>query len=282
MNQLPSWLIKRTPKSKRIKEIHDLLGDDSVHTVCESAMCPNIGECYSNKTVTFMILGNTCTRNCAFCAVGRGKPLQVDENEPQKTAEAVKKLGLKYVVVTSVTRDDLPDGGAEQFAKTIKQIRSEVPDARCEVLIPDFKGNKNSLKTVIDAGPDVLNHNIETVKRLYKRVRPAAEYERSLELLRSAKDLSPSLYTKSGLMVGLGETGDEVVSLMRDLIEARCDILTIGQYIRPSKDQVDVEEYIHPSKFEEYAAAGRRMGFKKVFSGPFVRSSFKAGEINGI
>lgn len=265
-----------------IKEIRGLLADASIHTVCEGALCPNIGECYSNKTVTFMILGNTCTRNCSFCAVSHGKPMPADENEPEKVADAAKKLGLKYIVVTSVTRDDLPDGGAEQFAKTVRQIRAAIQGTRVEVLIPDFRGNREALKTVIDAQPDVLNHNLETVKRLYKNVRPQAEYERSLELLRASKEFCPSLYTKSGIMVGLGETGDEVVSLMKDLIEARCDILTIGQYIRPSRGQLKVEKYIHPSKFEEYSAIGERMGFKKVFSGPFVRSSFKAGEINDI
>jgi lipoic acid synthetase len=280
MTTTPGWLVKRTPKSKHIKEMHGLLGDDTIHTVCESAKCPNIGECYSNKTVTFLILGNACTRNCSFCAVNHGKPLPLDENEPVKVAEAAKKLGLKYIVVTSVTRDDLKDGGAGQFARTIEEIRSKVQGARCEVLVPDFRGDKNALKKVIDARPDVLNHNMETVKRLYKDVRPQGEYERSLELLRTSKELCPSLYTKSGLMLGLGETGDEVVSLMKDLFEAGCDILTVGQYIRPSKDQVKIKEYIHPSKFEEYESIGKRMGFKKVSAGPFVRSSYKAGEIN--
>lgn len=275
----PSWLIKKTPKSSNIKEIRAIISDDSVHTVCEGAKCPNIGECYSQKTVTFMILGNTCTRNCAFCAVGKGNILPPDENEPKKVAEAAKKLGLNYVVITSVTRDDLSDGGAEQFIKTINEVRKELPGAKIEVLIPDFRGNEIALHNIVDIEPNIVNHNLETVPRLYRQIRPQADYKRSLSVLKLAKTRKNSLYTKSGIMVGLGETRTEVIELMEDLRSAGCDILTIGQYLRPTKEQIEVAEYIEPAVFEEYRGAGEKMGFKKVFSAPFVRSSYKASEI---
>jgi lipoic acid synthetase len=275
----PSWLIKKTPKSSNMKAIRSLIADNSIHTVCESAKCPNIGECYSQKTVTFMILGNTCTRNCAFCAVCKENLLPPDENEPKKVAEAAKKLGLKYVVITSVTRDDLPDGGAEQFVKTINEVRKEVPGVKIEVLIPDFRGNKAALHNISDIEPNIINHNLETILRLYSKIRPQADYKRSLNVLKLAKKRKNSLYTKSGIMVGLGETRREVFSLMEDLRSVGCDILTIGQYLQPSKEQTEVVEFIEPAVFEEYRSKGEKLGFKKVFSGPFVRSSYKAGEI---
>ncbi|MCX5749975.1 MAG: lipoyl synthase [Candidatus Saganbacteria bacterium] len=278
METLPQWLIKRTPKSQNIREIHSLLDDDSVHTVCESAKCPNIGECYLNRTVTFMILGNICTRNCGFCAVSHGHASPPDEDEPKKVADAAKRLGLKYVVITSVTRDDLEDGGADQFVRTIREIRSLLPGTKIEVLVPDFKGNEGCIGKIIDIKPNIINHNLETVKRLYPAVRSQADYGRSLSLLRAVKDRDPSLYTKSGIMLGLGETKEEVIALMEDLREVDCDILTIGQYLQPSKEQVEVLEYIKPSDFDDYKDIGERMGFKKVFSGPFVRSSYKASE----
>ena len=277
---LPEWLIKRTPKSRNIKEIRSLLNDNALHSVCESAMCPNIGECFSQKTMTFMILGNSCTRSCSFCAVSHNGPETIDKNEPQLVASAAKKLNLKYVVITSVTRDDLPDGGAQHFADVIKAVRHENNDISIEVLIPDFLGNEEALNTVLSARPTVLNHNLETIERLYPAVRPQAVYARSLNLLQQAKKSGFTLYTKSGIMLGLGETKQEIVALMKDLRKAECDILTIGQYLRPSKEQTEVVEYVEPSLFEEYEKIGMSMGFKRVFSGPFVRSSYKAGEIN--
>lgn len=275
----PSWLIKKTPKSSNIKMIRALMNDDSVHTVCESAKCPNIGECYSKKTVTFMILGDVCTRNCRFCAVRKGDPSLPDPLEPEKVALAAQKLGLKHVVATSVTRDDLADGGAGQFSKTIREIRKICPEAKIEVLIPDLQGNEESLSKIIGARPNIINHNLETVPRLYPSVRSRADYKRSLKVLKTAKNADNSLYIKSGIMVGLGEKREEVLRLMEDLRENDCDILTIGQYLRPSKEQVEVSEFIEPEVFEGYKQAGEKMGFKRVFSGPFVRSSYKAGEI---
>ncbi len=226
-----------------------------------------------------MILGDICTRNCSFCAVGSGAPSAPDESEPARVAKAAQKLGAAYVVITSVTRDDLPDGGAGHFAATVHAVRKELPGVRIELLIPDLAGDESSIKKIADAGPDVINHNLETVPRLYPSVRPQAVYERSLSVLGSVKRLSPSLYTKSGIMVGLGETRDEVVCLMDDLRANGCDILTIGQYLRPSSSQVPETEYIDPDIFREYEQLGTEKGFKKVFSGPFVRSSYKAGEI---
>ncbi len=275
----PSWLIKKEPKSANIKKIRALVNDESIHTVCESAKCPNIGECYSKNTVTFMILGNTCTRKCRFCAVSKGPAEAPDRKEPSKIAAAAEKLGLKYVVITSVTRDDLPDGGAAHFSETIKSVKNAPLKPKTEVLIPDLQGSEQSLAVVVNARPDVLNHNLETVQRLYAQIRPQADYKRSLNVLKTAKKLNNSLYTKSGIMVGLGEKREEVISLMEDLRKADCDILTIGQYIRPSKDQVEVAEFVKPEIFEGYEQAGRKLGFKKVFSGPFVRSSYKASEI---
>jgi len=272
---LPPWLIKRTPKSRNIKAIKELLSGLPVETVCENAKCPNIGECYSEKTVTFMILGNICTRSCGFCAVKHGKPKSVDENEPRIIAEATKRLNLSHVVITSVTRDDLPDGGAGQFAKCVYQLSTNNSQLTTEVLIPDFQGDENSLRIVVDAKPDILNHNIETIPRLYKTVRPQANYERSLNVLKNARKMSVNC-TKSGLMVGLGEREEEVFQVMKDLKSAGCDVLTIGQYLSPSKENLKVEEYINPSQFEKYKDFGYELGFTHIESGPFVRSSYKA------
>jgi len=276
----PSWIIKKIPKSPNIKKIRELINDDTIHTVCESAKCPNIGECFSKKTVTFMILGDVCTRNCGFCAVKKGSPLPVNENEPKTIAKAVKNLKAKYAVITSVTRDDLPDGGAGVFFQTIKEIGKINEDAKIEVLIPDFLGKKENISKVLDAQPYVLNHNLETVPRLYKKIRPNSDYERSLYVLKFAKTTKNSLYTKSGIMVGLGERKDEVLSLMEDLRKVECDVFTIGQYLQPSSNQVKVEEFIKLELFEEYKSIGKKLGFKRVFSGPFVRSSYKASEID--
>ena len=272
---LPPWLIKKTPKSSNIKKIRSLIGSD-VHTVCEEAKCPNIGECYANGTVTFMILGDVCTRKCKFCGVAKGTPPKVDNDEPKKVAEAAKKLGLKYVVITSVTRDDLIDGGASQFAETVKALRTLNSDLRIELLVPDFNGSAEALKKVIDARPDVLNHNVEMVPRLYESIRPSSDFERSIGLLKNVKRIDPMMTTKSGFMLGLGEKADEVLKLMEGLRAAQVDILTIGQYIAPSHNNVKVVEYLLPKVFDRYGDIALKIGFKKVFSGPFVRSSYLA------
>lgn len=274
---LPKWLIKRTPKQENIRKMRAKLGD-GVLTVCESAKCPNIGECYSCGTVTFMILGNTCTRSCMFCGVEKGIPVCVDVDEPNNVADAAKKLDLKYVVVTSVTRDDLPDGGAEQFSKTITEIKKQVVGSKIEVLIPDFGGNPDSLKTVLDAGPNVLNHNLEMVPRLYKTIRPLSNYERSKQVLINSKKINKNIPTKSGFMLGLGETAEEVKELLKDISNIGVDIITIGQYIPPTQKSTSVVEYIHPDRFAEYSDFGRSLGIKKIFAGPFVRSSYHAGQ----
>lgn len=279
--RLPEWLTVKAPKHGAYEQMADFLQSLGLHTVCESASCPNIGECFHRGTATFMILGDVCTRNCGFCGVRHGEPLPLDSSEPERVARAAARLGLSYVVVTSVTRDDLPDGGAAQFADTIRSIRSLIPDAKVEVLIPDFNGNEESIRTVLSAGPFVLNHNVETVPRLYPDVRPQADYRRSLSLLETAKSHCPSILTKSGLMVGLGETIDEVVDVLRDLRSVGCDCLTIGQYLRPSRTNIPVVEYIHPSQFDAYEEIGLGMGFRSVSAGPFVRSSYNAAESAG-
>lgn len=276
---LPSWLIKRTPKSLNIRNLRDLINDDGLHTVCESAKCPNIGECYSNKVATFMILGDICTRNCGFCAVKSGMPASPDASEPMRIAEAAKKLGLKYVVVTSVTRDDLPDRGAGQFASTIDMLKSSIAGAAVEVLIPDLGGRKELIEKVISAGPLVMNHNIEMVKRLYAKIRPRSDYRTSLNVLDISKQINKNLLTKSGFMLGLGETEKEVRELMSDIRKTGCDILTIGQYIRPSQNQAEVVEYAKPEVFEKYRAFALNLGFMHVEAGPLVRSSYHANHI---
>ena len=273
---LPSFLVKPTSKSRNIRRLRERLSDPALHTVCEEARCPNIGECYSNATCTFLILGDTCTRNCAFCGIVSGRPLPPDPSEPERIAEAVKKLNLNYVVITSVARDDLPDGGARQFAEVVRNLRLNVAVSRIEVLIPDFQGKKTSLQTVLEAGPDVLNHNIETMPRLYSKIRPQADYRRSLELLRRAKEFRPAVYTKSGFMVGLGETREEIEAVLRDLRSVNCDIVTIGQYLPPSREHPKPERYVAPEEFTAFKAYGSGLGFLKVSSGPFVRSSYQA------
>lgn len=249
-----------------------------LHTVCESAACPNIGECWNHRTATFMILGNVCTRRCGFCAVQKGAPLPVDYDEPRRVAEAVEALGLKFAVITSVNRDDRKDGGAELFAMVIQAIRDRVPGCGVEVLVPDFQGNREAMQIVMDARPDVLNHNIETVPRLYRQVRLGARYERSLEMLAYAKSLQPDIPTKSGLMVGLGETQDEVIAVLGDLRAHHVDILTVGQYLRPSPKHLPVLRYVRQEEFAEYKRLGYGMGFQHVESGPLVRSSYHAAD----
>ncbi len=274
--RFPEWLKVKAPKRGAYEEMAGYMKSMGLHTVCQSASCPNIGECFSKGTATFMILGDVCTRNCGFCGVHSGGPMPLDPDEPSRVGEAAARMGLKYVVVTSVTRDDLADGGAGQFAETIRQIRAKIPEAKVEVLIPDFGGDWDALCTVLDAKPFVLNHNVETVPRLYSTVRPQADYERSLALIETAKHKKPSIYTKSGFMVGLGESKEEVVQVLRDLRSRGCDIVTIGQYLRPSKNNLPVVEYIPPAQFDEYKAIGDEMGFHYVASGPFVRSSYHA------
>ena len=270
----PEWLTIQVPSAENLDRMKKLLDAGHLHTVCEGADCPNIGECFASKTCTFMILGDVCTRNCRFCAVGHGRPAQVDPGEPQAVALTARQLGLKHVVVTSVTRDDLADGGAGHFADTIRAIRAAVPDATVEVLIPDFQGKMDALQKVIDAGPDVINHNVETVPRLYSSVRPQAIYERSLELLQRVS--KSGILSKSGLMLGLGETNEEVIEVMEDLRAANCDILTLGQYLSPSPAHHPVVAYIHPDTFNMLKQKAYNMGFLEVNAGPLVRSSYHA------
>lgn len=265
---------------KQIYKVRNLLRRLDLNTVCEGARCPNLWECFTESIATFMILGNTCTRNCRFCIVAKGSPLLVDEKEPKRLARAVKKLGLKHVVITAVTRDDLADGGASQFFQTIVEVRSINPDVVIELLIPDFEGRKRAIKQVLEARPDIIGHNLETVPSLYGEVRPKASYERSLELLKLVKILQPDIYTKSGLMLGLGEDEQEIFSVMEDLREIDCDILTMGQYLQPSRFHLEVRRFIPPSEFEKYRRVAEKMGFLFVASGPFVRSSYKAGEFS--
>jgi len=260
------------------RELKALITGLKLHTVCESAACPNVGECWNRRTATFMILGNVCTRRCGFCAVQKGAPLPVDYDEPRRVAEAVAALGLRYAVVTSVNRDDRKDGGAELFALTIEAIRARVPGCRVEVLVPDFQGSHAAMRAVMDAHPDVLNHNTETVPRLYRQVRLGARYERSLEMLRYAKELSPETPVKSGLMLGLGETQEEVLGVMRDLRAHGVDILTLGQYLRPSPKHLPIVKYVTPEEFQDFRRAGSAMGFAHVEAGPLVRSSYHADD----
>jgi lipoic acid synthetase len=272
----PSWLRAPAPAGKNYRELKDLVSDLKLHTVCESAACPNVGECWNRRTATFMILGNVCTRRCGFCAVQKGAPLQVDYDEPRRVAEACAALELRYAVITSVNRDDRKDGGAGLFALTIRAIRDRIPGCRVEVLIPDFQGSQAALEIVMDAAPDVLNHNIETVPRLYRQVRLGARYDRSLELLAYAKRLRPNIPTKSGLMLGLGETQDEALAVMRDLAAHGVNILTLGQYLRPSPKHLPIIRYVPVEEFNDLKRRGLPMGFSHIEAGPLVRSSYHA------
>jgi len=272
----PDWLRIKLSNGKNFNEIKAILRENKLHTVCEEALCPNIGECFEQRTATFLILGDTCTRQCGFCAVKKGMPFGIDKQEPLRIAEAVRKIQLRYVVITSVTRDDLADGGASVYAQTIQCIREHVEDCMIEVLIPDFGGSSKSLEIVLNARPDVLNHNIETVPRLYPQVRPKADYKRSLKLLKNAKETVNELTTKSGLMLGLGEEWDEIISVMQDIRNVGCDILTLGQYLSPKRDALPIQRYYTPEEFETLKLEGERMGFMHVESGPLVRSSYHA------
>jgi lipoic acid synthetase len=277
--RLPTWFKKRIPSPAVMTEINNLMENLQLHTICQNAICPNIGDCYSRHTATFLIMGNICTRNCSFCAVNKGKPEPLDDNEPLHLVEAVNKLRLGHVVITSVTRDDLLDGGASHFARVIALLKKQSQQTTVEVLVPDFSGSKSALETVMNSRPDVLNHNVETVPRLYSDVRPLANFERSLELLRLAKTINSGITTKSGLMVGLGETVEEVSNVMVSLRKASCDILTIGQYLQPSSKHHPVKSFISPSQFEDFARIGKKMGFRGVASAPLVRSSFEAASL---
>jgi lipoic acid synthetase len=274
----PVWLRAPAPVGENYRNLKSLVEDLKLHTVCESAACPNIGDCWNRRTATFMILGNVCTRRCGFCAVQKGAPLPVDYDEPRRVAEACAALGLKFAVITSVNRDDRKDGGAELFALVIKAIRERVPGCGVEVLVPDFQGAHAAMEIVIEAAPDILNHNTETVPRLYRQARLGARYERSLDMLAHVKRVNPETPTKSGLMLGLGETIDEVLAVMRDLRASKVDILTLGQYLRPSPKHLPIIRYVTMDEFAELKRRGYEMGFRHVESGPLVRSSYHAAD----
>jgi len=275
----PDWLRRKLPGGPAYEQVRSLLKSIELHTVCQEAHCPNQWECFSCRTAAFLIMGPRCTRNCRFCAVEHGPPGPPDSKEPSRVAEAASRLGLRYVVVTSVTRDDLPDGGAAIFAATIKAVREKISDASIEVLIPDFQGDPRAIPTVVEAHPDVLIHNIETVPGLYASVRPGAVYHRSLEVLKRAKRCDPSLKVKSGLMLGLGESNEEIRSTLQDLLNVGCSLLTLGQYLQPSKDHLAVERYIPPEEFDNWKTIALDMGFSQVASGPYVRSSYHAADL---
>jgi len=275
---LPQWLKVKMPGSPRYIELKQLMRGHQLHTVCEEAHCPNIGECWGRGTATFMILGDICTRACRYCAVTTGRPVGIDLQEPGRLAETVKMMGLRYCVITSVNRDDLPDGGAFIFAACIKKIRSEVPGCKVEVLIPDFAGSWSALQKVVDARPDVLNHNSESTRRVFPVVRPKGDYRLSLDLLARVKEMDPGMVTKSGIIVGMGESREELIETMRDLRAVDCDLLTIGQYLRPTLKHILIDRFYTPAEFDELRQIGEAMGFKHVASGPLVRSSYHADE----
>lgn len=280
--RLPKWAKRKIGSSGSIHKMKEVLRREGLHTVCEEARCPNIGECFSKPTATFMIMGDVCTRNCGFCDVTPGTPKLLDPEEPAKIARVSKEIGLSHVVITSVTRDDLPDGGAGHFGSTIRELRNTIPEASIEVLTPDFKGEIAFLEPIAKERPDIFNHNIETVPRLYPVVRPQADYERSLNILKSMKALDPDILTKSGIMLGLGEKREEVLDTMDYLRAVGCDVFTIGQYLRPSKHSLKVIEYVEEEVFAEYGAIAREKGFMHVASAPLVRSSFNAEEVRKV
>ncbi len=277
----PEWIRSRFSTNERYRFLKGVLRDKGLHTVCEEAECPNIGECWAHGTATFMLLGDTCTRGCAFCAVGKGKPAGLDRAEPEHVAEVIEALNLDYVVLTSVDRDDLPDEGASHFAETIRAIRRRMPACRVEALVPDFHARRELIDVVARSPLFVFAHNVETVARLYRRVRPGSDYRRSLEVLSTAKACRPDLVTKSSLMLGLGESREELVQVFRDLREHRCDVLTLGQYLRPTPDQLDVFRYLTPEEFRSLKTEAEASGFRNVVSGPMVRSSYHAWEVHG-
>ena len=276
--RFPHWLKVKMPSGQNYNDLRHKMRESSLHTVCEEARCPNIGECWERKTATFMILGDTCTRACTYCAVNTGTPNGLDLEEPIRLAQTVESMLLNYVVITSVNRDDLPDGGAFIFSQCIKQIKKKLPGCKVEVLTPDFEGNFESLATVVNAGPQTFNHNIETVRRIFPRVRAKGNYDLSLEVLRNVKQISGSMVTKSGIMVGLGETMDEITQTMKDLRDSDVDLLTVGQYLRPSEKHAPISKWYTPDEFKNIEVSGLELGFKHVASGPLVRSSYHADE----
>lgn len=276
--RLPEWVRRTVLNTEENRQVRQILKEQGLNTICESGRCPNKGECWAKKTATFMLMGSICTRTCKFCAVNKGKPEPLDETEPARIVEAARQMGLRHVVLTSVNRDELPDQGANHFYKTITALYENIPGVVVEVLTPDFQGKREAIEIVLSAHPAVYNHNVETVPRLYKRVRPGSIYERSLRVLEMSKEIDASILTKSGLMLGLGEQKDEVIAVMRDLRAVGCDIFTLGQYLRPTRNNLAVDRYVTPEEFEEYAVIGTEMGFRQVHSGPLVRSSYHAGE----
>jgi len=277
--RMPHWLRRPIREGRNLAEVECVLRELDLHTVCQEAKCPNRMECFSSRTATFMLLGGICTRDCRFCGVEKGDPLAVDDDEPSRVARAVERMGLEHVVMTSVTRDDLPDGGASHFAAAIYAVRKLLPQATIEVLTPDFAGNREALRVVLEAGPDVFNHNMETVRELYPKVRPMADYDRSLGMLRAACAMNGGVMVKSGLMVGLGETRDQLRETFADLADAGCHILTLGQYLRPSRRQLMVERFVRPEEFAELSRDAERAGIPAVAAAPFVRSSYRAREL---
>ena len=274
----PSWLKVRAPGGVSYSRLKDLMRENDLHTVCEEAHCPNIGECWEHGTATFMILGDVCTRNCAYCAVAHGRPPKYDTSEPARVAAAAAAMKLQHLVITSVDRDDLPDFGAWVFAETIRQVHAVAPGCSIEVLVPDFQGNEDSIKAILDARPEIYNHNTETVPRLYKKARPGGRYERVMDIFRFARRVAPGIPTKTGIIVGMGETNEEVLETMRDLRTVDVDILTIGQYLRPSSDHIALDRYVTPDEFRMFSDKGIEMGFRHVESAPLVRSSYHAWE----
>jgi lipoic acid synthetase len=279
--RIPPWLRTKLPQGNNYSCTSSLIRDLGLNTVCQSAKCPNTWECFGKKVATFLIMGGICTRNCRFCNITSGDLEPLDPTEPGRVAEAAERLELRHVVITSVTRDDLPDGGASHFAATIRAVREKLPDASVEVLIPDFQGEEQALRTVLDERPDIMNHNVETVPRLYESIRPQADYAQSLEVLKRSKEIAPDIPTKSGLMLGLGEEDTEVMRVLDDLAAVDCDIVTIGQYMRPTKDHPPVRRYVPPAHFDEFAAAGEAKGIPHMFSAPLVRSSYNASRFVG-
>lgn len=277
--RLPEWVKRSVLNTEENRGTRQILKEQKLNTICESGRCPNKGECWARGTATFMLMGALCTRTCRFCAVNKGLPAPLEEDEPTRIAEAARQMGLRHVVLTSVNRDDLPDQGGNHFAKTIRALKELVPGIAVEVLTPDFQGRRDALEIVLAAGPVVYNHNLETVPRLYKRVRPGSKYDRSLQVLAMAKEIAPEIPTKSGIMLGLGETKEEIIELMRDLRKIDCDFFTLGQYLRPSRDQLPVKRYVEPAEFEELGKIAWDLGFKMVHSGPLVRSSYHAEEL---
>lgn len=279
--RLPEWVKRTVLNTDENRQVRKILKEQNLNTICESGRCPNKGECWAAGTATFLLMGPVCTRTCRFCSVNKGLPAPLDDQEPARIAAACKEMGLKHVVLTSVNRDELPDQGANHFAKTIAALYESIPGVAVEILTPDFQGRKDCIEIVLAAGPTVFNHNVETVPRLYRRVRPGSKYDRSLEVLRLSKEINPNIHTKSGLMLGLGETFDEVLAVLKDLREVDCDFVTLGQYLRPSREQLPVDRYVKPDEFEQLGDRAWQMGFKMVHSGPLVRSSYHARELAG-